>query len=213
MAEIKAIETYYNGYRFRSRLEARWAVFFDTLGIEYQYEPEGFQGNGYAYLPDFYLHQDRMYVEVKPLKEGADESIEKATKFLGKEIETLLLLPNIPYDKKDGMWFFPVLYRHPVTRCVDYKFITFAYDIEKSIYCLDTECFDTVPEDPYEHRNMWAFDKDSTRRKALTEYLLKPRYISHDDAVCMYGDETMDATIMSAFKKARSARFEHGEKG
>ena len=28
---IKAIETVYNGYRFRSRLEARWAVFFDAL--------------------------------------------------------------------------------------------------------------------------------------------------------------------------------------
>lgn len=30
---IKAIETSYAGCRFRSRLEARWAVFFDTLGI------------------------------------------------------------------------------------------------------------------------------------------------------------------------------------
>jgi len=42
MAEIKAIETVYNGYKFRSRLEARWAVFFDALGIEYEYEKEGF---------------------------------------------------------------------------------------------------------------------------------------------------------------------------
>ena len=33
MSEIKAIETYYKGYRFRSRLEARWAVFFDAAGI------------------------------------------------------------------------------------------------------------------------------------------------------------------------------------
>ena len=30
---IKAIETEYNGYKFRSRLEARWAVFFDALGV------------------------------------------------------------------------------------------------------------------------------------------------------------------------------------
>ena len=40
---LKAIETFYNGYRFRSRLEARWAVFFDSAGIEYVYEPEGFK--------------------------------------------------------------------------------------------------------------------------------------------------------------------------
>lgn len=54
MAEIKAIETFYNGYRFRSRLEARWAVFFDALGVKYEYEPEGFQlPSGDYYLPDF----------------------------------------------------------------------------------------------------------------------------------------------------------------
>lgn len=54
MNEIKPIETYYNGYRFRSRLEARWAVFFDTLGVEYEYEPEGFMlPSGKCYLPDF----------------------------------------------------------------------------------------------------------------------------------------------------------------
>lgn len=52
--EIKAIETEYNGYKFRSRLEARWAVFFDALGLDYEYEPEGFElENGIKYLPDF----------------------------------------------------------------------------------------------------------------------------------------------------------------
>ena len=64
---IKAIETVYNGYRFRSRLEARWAVFFDAIGIRYEYEPEGFQtDDGTKYLPDFYLPELETYVEVKP---------------------------------------------------------------------------------------------------------------------------------------------------
>jgi hypothetical protein len=53
--EIKPIETVYNGYRFRSRLEARWAVFFDSLRVEYLYEPEGFQTEYGRYLPDFFL--------------------------------------------------------------------------------------------------------------------------------------------------------------
>ena len=53
---MKAIDTIYNGYKFRSRLEARWAVFFDAAGIKYEYEPEGFDlGGGCLYLPDFYL--------------------------------------------------------------------------------------------------------------------------------------------------------------
>lgn len=35
-------EKAYDGYRFRSRLEARWAVFFNNIGLEYEYEMEGF---------------------------------------------------------------------------------------------------------------------------------------------------------------------------
>lgn len=64
---IKPIETLWKGYRFRSRLEARWAVFFETLGIRWQYETQGFQlGDGSAYLPDFYLPDQKTYVEIKP---------------------------------------------------------------------------------------------------------------------------------------------------
>ena len=40
---MRAIGTKYGGCYFRSRLEARWAVFFDHLGIEWLYEPEGFE--------------------------------------------------------------------------------------------------------------------------------------------------------------------------
>ena len=40
---IKAIETEYDGHRFRSRIEARWAVFFNAIGLKYEYEIEGFQ--------------------------------------------------------------------------------------------------------------------------------------------------------------------------
>lgn len=53
--DVKPIETKYAGHRFRSRLEARWAVFFDHLGVEWEYEPEGYSVAGRAYLPDFRL--------------------------------------------------------------------------------------------------------------------------------------------------------------
>jgi hypothetical protein len=75
---IKAIETKYKGYRFRSRTEARWAVFFDALGVKWEYEPEGFVlSNGVWYLPDFYLPVfcGGLWVEVKP--EGGDFSTAK----------------------------------------------------------------------------------------------------------------------------------------
>ena len=51
---MKAIETEYKGYKFRSRLEARWAVFFDIIGIRWEYEPAGIVlSEGPPYLPDF----------------------------------------------------------------------------------------------------------------------------------------------------------------
>lgn len=74
MSEIKAIETEYNGYRFRSRLEARWAVFFDNMGIKYLYEPQGFvMSDGTCYLPDFFLPNMNQFFEVKGVFKLTDQ--------------------------------------------------------------------------------------------------------------------------------------------
>lgn len=77
---LKAIETQYKGYRFRSRLEARWAVFFDALGLKWEYEPEGFDlGNNTWYLPDFRVTSPQGLVawyEVKPEGVTADAKFE-----------------------------------------------------------------------------------------------------------------------------------------
>ncbi|ABS14497.1 MULTISPECIES: hypothetical protein [Brucella] len=62
---MNAIQTEYNGYKFRSRTEARWAVFFAGLGIKYEYEKEGFKLNSGPYLPDFWLPKYQMWVEIK----------------------------------------------------------------------------------------------------------------------------------------------------
>lgn len=63
---MKAIETRYKGYRFRSRLEARWAVFFDYCELEWTYEPEGWQLPSGWYLPDFRITSNvSIWFEVK----------------------------------------------------------------------------------------------------------------------------------------------------
>jgi hypothetical protein len=63
---MKPIETRYNGNKFRSRLEARWAVFLDSLGVQYRYEHEGWDLDGVWYLPDFWLPEIGMWLEIKP---------------------------------------------------------------------------------------------------------------------------------------------------
>lgn len=64
--KIAAIPTEYAGVRFRSRLEARWACFFDLICWSWDYEPLDIAG----WTPDFlvtpmYLNYE-MLVEVKP---------------------------------------------------------------------------------------------------------------------------------------------------
>lgn len=71
--EIQAIETRYKGYRFRSRTEARWAVFFDDMGYTWEYEPEGFVLASGWYLPDFYI-KGVGFAEVKGIAFGAIET-------------------------------------------------------------------------------------------------------------------------------------------
>jgi hypothetical protein len=70
---IQPIETGYKGYLFRSRAEARWAVFYDALGVSWLYEPEGFElGDGIRYLPDFWLPRQGCWVEIKPSLQDAE---------------------------------------------------------------------------------------------------------------------------------------------
>ncbi len=59
--KIHSIPTTYKGTRFRSRLEAKWAAFFDLCGWEWTYEPFEYPG----WIPDFLLQGD-VLVEVKP---------------------------------------------------------------------------------------------------------------------------------------------------
>jgi hypothetical protein len=62
---MKAISTIYNGVRFRSRLEARWAAFFDNCSFNWSYEPIDFHG----WAPDFKISTKAgpAWVEVKPI--------------------------------------------------------------------------------------------------------------------------------------------------
>lgn len=105
---IKAIETTYKGYRFRSRLEARWAVFFDAVGLEWKYEYEGYElksqkGKRVHYLPDFWLPKFEMFVEVKGVDLTKDE--EQKCELLAEESGfAVLAVIGLPYEKPS--WLF-----------------------------------------------------------------------------------------------------------
>eukprot|EP01080_Neovahlkampfia_damariscottae_P004297 gene4297-7653_t len=74
LGPLMSKRTIYNGYYFRSRLEARWGLFFDFLQIRYLYEPKSFNmPNNTTYTPDFYLPDLNIWIEIKPVYPTEEE--------------------------------------------------------------------------------------------------------------------------------------------
>lgn len=92
---IKPIPTLYNGIRFRSRLEARYAAFFDELGWPWNYEPFDLDG----YIPDYIIDFEvgPVLFEVK----GFDEEIEAAClkiEFSGWQKEAVIAAGDVKHS-------------------------------------------------------------------------------------------------------------------
>lgn len=211
--DISPIETRYADCLFRSRLEARWAVFFDTLGIEWQYEAQGYvcqprchlSGTApFRYLPDFWLPQWELFAEVKgQLKPPETCQLLDAAAYLSAPSDgcgygnDLVVLGQVP--RSDVPSRFPVLLHmhkgiltgYPwqlgrVACCGEQAPLVIATDGDESISSV------RVLHDP------GAF---------MTAFLV-------NGLSCRPGELSYRwQQILSAFGAARSARFEHGQSG
>jgi len=98
---IKAIETVYAKFNFRSRLEARWAAFFDLLKWQWNYEPVDLPG----WIPDFSIGIIGTLVEVKPFirAEQWEETAKKIAKAMdaGDRHNDVVLLGESPLWHKE----------------------------------------------------------------------------------------------------------------
>lgn len=106
---VKPITTIYRGYRFRSRLEARWAVFLDALGVKWEYEAEGYDlGEAGWYLPDFWLPKLKMFLEVKRVGGMTPQARRKAValaRLTGSEVWECVGLPEPRWYQTHGkLW-------------------------------------------------------------------------------------------------------------
>ena len=194
MNTITAIPTEYKGYRFRSRLEARWAVFFDACRVKWEYEPEGFAlPNGQYYLPDFLLHgcdgrsPSDLYVEVKGKMTETDA--EKIRQFSG--------ITDIDSDEFKN----PILVVAGIPDGDDIR------DIECFCQEWGYDGFPGVKHGPYPF-NFETIDGD---------YFVAHPGINKNGRFELFGDDSGytfvrdDAATLRAFKLARQARFEHDE--
>jgi hypothetical protein len=207
---IKAIETRYAGCRFRSRLEARWAVLFNHLGIVWEYEPQGFELSpltaeqtagveqdhgdvpkdagkhlGY-YLPDFRLPQQNAWFEVKGA-EPPDTEWARLTRFdTLAEGQLFVAVGSIP---------------DPGT----FEALGHPYDGAFDIYTADDVHYAWT-------RCRWCnfYDLTFDARSARTQCGCHTAH--HATAPCCNGDKCYNGDH-PAIPAARSARFEHGESG
>lgn len=101
---IRPLETTYGGIRYRSRTEARWAVFFDAAGIRAHYEFEGFLVRSGGYLPDFYLPDQHLFVEVKGT-DPTDAEIAKCDELARTTEHDFVLAVGPPRPEFSLLWF------------------------------------------------------------------------------------------------------------
>lgn len=101
---MKAIPTTYAGTKFRSRVEARWAIFFDCAGILFVYEPDGYRLGNEAYLPDFWLPGFNMFMEIKG-QEPSEEECAKCEKLTRAAECDVLLAVGTPAERFQIHWF------------------------------------------------------------------------------------------------------------
>ncbi len=107
---MKAIETFYRDHHFRSRLEAKYAVFFDSLGEKWEYEKEGYDlDDGDYYLPDFWLPRMKMFVEVKG-QEPDEREIRVARKLNFYTLHPVLICWGLPCENYGFLFDFDSLY-------------------------------------------------------------------------------------------------------
>jgi len=195
MNEIKPIQTYYDGHWFRSRLEARWAVVFNALGVPYEYEPEGFDlGDGLRYLPDFRVkcygcrgtydnEPFDLYIEVKGKMTAEDAvKIKRFAQWYDEET-------YIPYEGRCPLL---IVNKIPEEGCATDSRL--AYDsIGFSLYPFN---YETIDGDHY-----GAYPA-ATKNGHF--------YLFGDD--CNYINREDEPRVERAYRLARCARFEHGER-
>jgi hypothetical protein len=94
--EIKAIETSYKGFRFRSRLEARYAVMFDAINLKWEYELQGYWVIDRGYLPDFYFPALGIWGEVKGTSEALYAELSTLKAFIQGLQQPMVFLVGAP---------------------------------------------------------------------------------------------------------------------
>lgn len=203
-----AIETSYKGYKFRSRLEARWAVFFDELGLEWKYEDQGYEVGEHRYLPDFYLPTKGYWCEVKGDPSGLQHDFHRMAAMLGETSPLpgwgrgstgLILLGEVPQTN------FGTLILHPRITYID-KALGISRDwvFFTTVKVGNTAIHHAGGQSAIETLLGVRREINLERSAADPGWIVAPKLLKTGGCF---------PAVDAAYAAARSARFEYGESG
>jgi len=105
--QIQAKRTTYKNILFRSKLEAQWALFFDLVGVTWEYEAKHFDLGQVRYLPDFWLPKLEVFVEIKPIIENSPFIWREKCRLLNKVSKRpVFLFLGRPKEKEHKVYAF-----------------------------------------------------------------------------------------------------------
>jgi hypothetical protein len=98
-AQLQSIRVRYQSAYCRSKLEAKWLVWLDSLQVPWVYEIEGYAlklgDRTRGYLPDVWLPREKRFVEIKPSEvEIEGELYQTFADLIGRD---LLLVQGSPW--------------------------------------------------------------------------------------------------------------------
>lgn len=175
-AGVTPITTYYKGFKFRSRTEARWALLLDQIGYSYQYEWEGFS-LGRWYLPDF-LVEGWIFLEVKPPNPTHAELV-LAQQLAFAQQTVVLVVQGQPLPTGEARMFTPDERLPPSTQlhllslCLKERFGRGEWVSDQETYNgLIEKAFNVAQQARWEHGEKPSIDKEL--REAIREMRIPP---------------------------------------
>jgi hypothetical protein len=184
----EAIKIFYNGVNYKSKLEGKWAAYFNYLGVGAGYEFEdGFPTSAGVYCPDFFIFKSGWFIEVKAhpdlLTEIERDKIEYFKAHLPDWVNGIIIVYGNPENTYDTWFLRDVL---GVERTEE--------EVKNAEYLAVNKTFySTSPELPERKYLLIDSCESSQEYNRLMAMLIDRKNLGNAVRKCLYGDkETID---------------------
>lgn len=180
---IPPIPTVVDGVRYDSKLEARRVVWFEHLGIRFQYHPSVQRvSHARLYTPDFFLQDFGVFVEVKPYFDVAFLERTKPLALYGAVVLTIFGAPGDPDE------------------CASLQVKGSRFDGGRLLQCAAVKTFN--------HQPVFCGGLVLSAERGTMSYVMPVGYHNHEKRHFFDSDEAQDRDVSAANRAASAATFD-----